>query len=126
MEGVSLQPEEDASIPREPCFTVPFDRDPDFVNRPDIMAWMKEQYTCSAGRIALVGIGGFGYLPQQPTRLLWDHHAANTPKQIAARHPIRASYPRYVTANQRLLGARKFEAEVRGGIPAHRGQTTAT
>ncbi|KAH7464012.1 hypothetical protein FOMA001_g17831 [Fusarium oxysporum f. sp. matthiolae] len=60
IEGVSLQPEEDASIVRKPCFTVPFERDPDFVDRPDIIAWLKEQYTRPAGRMALVGMGGFG------------------------------------------------------------------
>lgn len=59
-EGVSLQPHGDKSIARKPCFYVPFDRDPDFVDRPDIMTWIKEQYTSSAGRMALVGMGGFG------------------------------------------------------------------
>ncbi|KAI8710446.1 hypothetical protein NCS52_01574800 [Fusarium sp. LHS14.1] len=60
-EGVSLQPHGDRSITRKPCFSVPFDRDPDFVDRPDIMTWLREQYTGSAGRMALVGMGGFGY-----------------------------------------------------------------
>ncbi|KAH7124446.1 hypothetical protein EDB81DRAFT_765805 [Dactylonectria macrodidyma] len=34
IEGVSLQPEEDLSIARKPCFSLPFERDPDFVDRP--------------------------------------------------------------------------------------------
>ncbi|RYP74430.1 hypothetical protein DL769_004007 [Monosporascus sp. CRB-8-3] len=60
IEGVSLQVEGSTSIARKPCFSVPFDRDPDFVDRPDLMAWIKKQYTGSAGRMALVGMGGFG------------------------------------------------------------------
>ncbi|KAF7542294.1 hypothetical protein G7Z17_g11700 [Cylindrodendrum hubeiense] len=60
IEGVSLQTEEDVSIARKPCFSLPFERDPDFVDRPEIMAWIKEQYALPIGRIALVGMGGFG------------------------------------------------------------------
>ncbi|RYP13088.1 hypothetical protein DL765_007037 [Monosporascus sp. GIB2] len=60
IESVSLQLEGSTSIACKPCFSVPFDRDPDFVDRPDAMAWIKEQYTGSGGRMALVGIGGFG------------------------------------------------------------------
>ncbi|RSL64168.1 hypothetical protein CEP51_013189 [Fusarium floridanum] len=69
-EGVSLQPHGDRSMTRKPCFSVPFDRDPDFVDRPDIMTWLREQYTGSAGRMALVGMGGFGYGPphERPLR----------------------------------------------------------
>ncbi|KAI8710369.1 hypothetical protein NCS52_01581900 [Fusarium sp. LHS14.1] len=69
-EGVSLQPRRDKSIARKPCFSVPFDRDPDFVDRPDILTWLREQYTGSAGRMALVGMGGFGYRPphERPSR----------------------------------------------------------
>ncbi|KAH8656451.1 hypothetical protein BGZ61DRAFT_372184 [Ilyonectria robusta] len=69
IEGVSLQPEEDASIARKPCFNLPFERDPDFVDRPNIMAWMGEQYTGPVGRMALVGMGGFGYEPEWLTNL---------------------------------------------------------
>ena len=69
IEGVSLQPEEDVSIARKPCFNLPFERDPDFVDRPNIMAWMGEQYTGPVGRMALVGMGGFGYEPEWLTSL---------------------------------------------------------
>lgn len=61
LEGVSLQPLRDKSNAHKPCFYVPFNRDPDFVDRPDILTWLKEQYTGAAGRMALVGMGGFGY-----------------------------------------------------------------
>ncbi|KAJ4309322.1 hypothetical protein N0V84_011561 [Fusarium piperis] len=69
-EGVSPQPCGDGSIVRKPCFCVPFDRDPDFVDRPDILTWLREQYTGSASRMALVGMGGFGYGPphEHPSR----------------------------------------------------------
>ncbi|KAJ9412678.1 hypothetical protein QL093DRAFT_2539123 [Fusarium oxysporum] len=48
-DGVSLQSCRDRPIARIPCFNVPFDQDPDF-----------SQYTGSASRIALIGMGGFG------------------------------------------------------------------
>ncbi|KAF5246035.1 hypothetical protein FAUST_1446 [Fusarium austroamericanum] len=52
------------------CFCVPFNRDPGFVDRRDILIWLEEQYTGSAGRMALVGMGGFGYGPprEHPSR----------------------------------------------------------
>lgn len=61
MESVALQPQDTAPTIHKPCFSVPFDRDPDFVNRPTIMTWLNERYTDSGDRIALVGMGGFGY-----------------------------------------------------------------
>ncbi|KAL6409890.1 hypothetical protein AUP68_06292 [Ilyonectria robusta] len=69
IEGVSLQPEEDVSIACKPCFSLLFERDPNFVDRPDIMVWIKEQYTGPVGRMALVGMGGFGYEPELLTSL---------------------------------------------------------
>jgi hypothetical protein len=61
MENVTLQPQDTVSMNHKPCFSVPFDRDVDFVDRPDIMMWLKERYNHPGGRIALVGMGGFGY-----------------------------------------------------------------
>ncbi|KAL6351804.1 hypothetical protein LRP88_14897 [Fusarium phalaenopsidis] len=71
-EGVTLQPRRDGSIARKPCFCVQFDRDPDFIDRPDIITWLREQYKGSAGRMALAGMGGFGYGSPQ-TSVFWDH-----------------------------------------------------
>ncbi|KAM6513857.1 hypothetical protein FALCPG4_015064 [Fusarium falciforme] len=90
-EGVSLQPRRDGSIARKPCFCVPSDRDPDFVDRPDILTWLREQYTGSAGRMALVGMGGFGksqvaiqfahhiHDESPPTSVFWVH-ASSKPR----------------------------------------------
>lgn len=61
MQGVSLQSEGNSTNTRKPCFALPFDRDRDFVDRPDVMAWLKDQYKSATSRIALVGMGGFGY-----------------------------------------------------------------
>jgi hypothetical protein len=61
VENLSLQTIENVSTTRKPHFLVPFPRDPDFVDRPTIRTWMTENYAGSAGRIALVGLGGFGY-----------------------------------------------------------------
>ncbi|KAF5667156.1 kinesin light chain [Fusarium heterosporum] len=59
-EGVSLGHHDQRSISHTPCFNVPFDRDSDFVHRPDVTEWLKEQYTGPSRRMALVGLGGLG------------------------------------------------------------------
>ena len=46
-----------------PASNVPFNKDPDFVDRPDILAWIGERCTGTSGaRVALVGLGGIGYV----------------------------------------------------------------
>ncbi|KAH0443511.1 kinesin [Colletotrichum camelliae] len=45
---------------RKPQFVVPFRRDSDFVNRPDIWSWIETRYAGSEMCFALVGLGGFG------------------------------------------------------------------
>lgn len=55
----SLGPE-NAQRPRNPCSIMPFEPDPDFVDRPDILAWMKEIFEGPTNRVALVGLGGVG------------------------------------------------------------------
>ncbi|KAH7194234.1 hypothetical protein DER44DRAFT_706025 [Fusarium oxysporum] len=60
VEGLSLQQQGETGIARAPCFNVPFDRDNDFVARPDMTAWLRDKYSSSTGRMALVGMGGFG------------------------------------------------------------------
>ncbi|KAH7129681.1 hypothetical protein B0J13DRAFT_424280, partial [Dactylonectria estremocensis] len=50
---------ENISIDRKPYFNLPFKYDPDFINRPNIIAWIKERYAGPVGRMALVGMGGF-------------------------------------------------------------------
>ena len=42
--------------------TVPFRPDPDFVERPDITAWLREHCSQPSSRAALVGLGGIGYV----------------------------------------------------------------
>lgn len=61
LEQLSLSTTEDASISRKPHRVVPFPPDPDFVQRPDLWRWIKDQYSEPARRMALVGMGGFGY-----------------------------------------------------------------
>ena len=61
IESLSLQPNEDASISRMRHFSVPFPRDPDFIERPAIQSWIKQQHAGPISRMALVGLGGFGY-----------------------------------------------------------------
>ncbi|KAI1041091.1 hypothetical protein LB505_005896 [Fusarium chuoi] len=60
VENLSLQQQSTPSVARPPCFNVPFDRDQDFVARPDMTAWLRDKYSSCTGRMALVGMGGFG------------------------------------------------------------------
>ncbi|KAF2993772.1 hypothetical protein E8E13_002383 [Curvularia kusanoi] len=46
--------------PREFFSTVPFAPDPDFVDRPDILAWVRDKCAGPGARAALVGLGGVG------------------------------------------------------------------
>ncbi|KAH7396963.1 TPR domain protein [Phaeosphaeria sp. MPI-PUGE-AT-0046c] len=46
--------------PREPFSTAPFAPDPDFVDRPDIVAWVRDKCAKAGARAALVGLGGVG------------------------------------------------------------------
>jgi hypothetical protein len=54
-----------SQMPLLPASTVPFLRDPDFVDRPEIMAWIRDKCADSAARAALVGLGGVGYVTEQ-------------------------------------------------------------
>ena len=47
---------------REPFSTVPFAPNPDFVDRPDILAWIRDKCAGPGVRAALVGLGGVGYV----------------------------------------------------------------
>ncbi|KAI6758654.1 hypothetical protein HG530_010894 [Fusarium avenaceum] len=60
VEGMSLNHSDQRSTSRTPCFNVPFDRDTDFVHRPNITDWLKEKYKGPSNRMALVGLGGLG------------------------------------------------------------------
>ena len=53
---------EDASAYRETHYLMAFASDPEFVERPKIWAWMKEKYAEPARRMALIGMGGFGWV----------------------------------------------------------------
>ena len=46
--------------PPKPSSTVPFRRDPDFVDRGDLLSQVDERCSQPAGRAALVGLGGVG------------------------------------------------------------------
>ncbi|KAK3687150.1 P-loop containing nucleoside triphosphate hydrolase protein [Podospora appendiculata] len=46
--------------PPKPFATIPFSRDPDFVNRGDILDQIDERCSEPAARVALVGLGGVG------------------------------------------------------------------
>ncbi|KAG7000110.1 Kinesin light chain [Fusarium oxysporum f. sp. conglutinans] len=94
-DGVSLQSCRDRPIARIPCFNVPFDRDPDFVDRPDITTWLQSQYTGSASRIALVGMGGFG---KSQAAIQFAHHIHGESPQTSVYWVHASSKPRFEEA----------------------------
>lgn len=51
---------EGRETPPQPSQLIPFPRDPDFVNRGDILDQISERCLEPAGRVALVGLGGVG------------------------------------------------------------------
>ena len=61
VESMRFQGTEDPSVACKPHLMVPFPPDSDFVHRPDIWTWITENYDGPANRLALVGMGGFGY-----------------------------------------------------------------
>ena len=56
----NVQISERRETPPTPFATIPFSRDPDFVNRGDIFDQIDERCSEPAGRVALVGLGGVG------------------------------------------------------------------
>jgi hypothetical protein len=51
------------STPQKVCFTVPFERDPKFVGREDLIAAIDQMFVENR-KVALSGIGGVGYVPR--------------------------------------------------------------
>ena len=45
-----------------PFTIIPFSRDSDFVDRGDILEQIRRRCSEPAGRVALVGLGGIGYV----------------------------------------------------------------
>ncbi|EAQ84027.1 hypothetical protein CHGG_10431 [Chaetomium globosum CBS 148.51] len=58
--SIEFPPPERRETPPIPFATIPFSRDPDFVNRGDILDQIDERCSELAGRVALVGLGGVG------------------------------------------------------------------
>ncbi|EAQ93491.1 hypothetical protein CHGG_01726 [Chaetomium globosum CBS 148.51] len=58
--SIEFPPPERRETPPIPFATIPFSRDPDFVNRGDILDQIDERCFELAGRVALVGLGGVG------------------------------------------------------------------
>ena len=56
----NVQISERRETPPIPFATIPFSRDPDFVNRGDILDQIDERCSELPGRVALVGLGGVG------------------------------------------------------------------
>jgi hypothetical protein len=53
----------DTRILPTPSSNVPFRQDEDFVDRGNMLTQIEERCSRPAGRVALVGFGGFGYVP---------------------------------------------------------------
>jgi len=59
---LNLQLASPPQAPPKPLFTVPFRRDPDYVGRSKISAWIREKCVGPAARAALFGLGGVGFV----------------------------------------------------------------
>lgn len=60
IEQISIQPKIDVAVGEKPHFIVPFPKDEDFIPRPEIQTWIRQQYASARSRMALIGIGGIG------------------------------------------------------------------
>jgi hypothetical protein len=58
--SLTALPKERPETPPQPLSTVPFRRDPDFIDRGTLVDHIHEKVSASASRIALVGLGGVG------------------------------------------------------------------
>jgi hypothetical protein len=58
---ITLYAERPDTPPQPSCF-VPFRRDPDFVDRGTLLDQIREQCSAPASRVALVGLGGVGWV----------------------------------------------------------------
>ncbi|RYP63778.1 hypothetical protein DL771_009111 [Monosporascus sp. 5C6A] len=70
---------------REPFSTVPFSPDPDFVDRPEILAWIHDKCAGPGARAALVGLGGLAIQYSHNVRdatpqtfVFWVHASTKT------------------------------------------------
>ena len=59
--GITSTTEDLSPALRKPTVVVPFRRDVDFVDRGDFLKRVDERCSQTAGRVALVGLGGVGY-----------------------------------------------------------------
>ena len=46
----------------EPFSTIPFALDPNFVNRPEILAWIRDKCAGPSSHATLIGLGDVGYV----------------------------------------------------------------
>ncbi|KAF7547858.1 hypothetical protein G7Z17_g7436 [Cylindrodendrum hubeiense] len=91
MESVSIQPVISSGTNIKPCFIVPFEQDSHFVDRPDMMGWIKEQYKGPNSRMALVGMGGFG---KSQVAIQFAHHIRSTSPETSVFWVHASSKPR--------------------------------
>lgn len=75
---------------------MPFAPDSDFVDRPEIIAWVRDKCAGAGARAALVGLGGVGYVDIEDCRfardtVLTDHSKSQLALQFA--HSIRDANP---------------------------------
>ncbi|KAF2112482.1 P-loop containing nucleoside triphosphate hydrolase protein [Lophiotrema nucula] len=53
-------PPNPAEVRRQPCISIPFSRDKDFIDRGTLLEEIKQRLSAPASRLAIVGIGGVG------------------------------------------------------------------
>jgi hypothetical protein len=65
---IALQSGSDMDFTTRAFSTVSFSREPDFVERPEILSWIGEMCAAPASRASLVGFGGAGYVTSSSLR----------------------------------------------------------
>lgn len=86
--------------------TVPFHQDPDFVDRPSILTWVRKKCEAPAGRAALVGLGGVGK-SQIAIQYCHETRAASSPPWVFWVHA--GSPGRFEEGYRRIAEATKME-----------------
>jgi hypothetical protein len=112
-----LSSERPETPPQPSCF-VPFPRDRDFVHRGALFDQIRERCAMPASRVALVGLGGVGYVVVWTNRRVDTHASHLTPLQeVSTGHRALPLHRREFARNVGVLGACQQYSATGAGFP---------